>query len=387
MPAESLRMSFPVHTLNDATLGIGIPPFAFGPYFEYNVLPLWATVHLPGATSLPVARGVFTGCGWTCILNQTAFRKGEYAMLETIRFNNLDCVHLENASLSLLVTQSTGPRLLSLRLHGGQNLLAELPDTSLDCPGAGTLRLWGGHRLWHAPEVSRRTYLPDDEPVEISPVPNGFLVTQPVETATGLQKSMRIVLLDKTATVVIDHSLTNHGLWPVECAPWAITQMRRGGVALLPQRTSFSDPEGLQPNRAIVLWPYTDAASPMITWGNRFIFIQATMQSGALKVGFPNSQGWLGYLLDETLFVKRAAFDSSAAYYDLGSSSQCYCNPHFLELETLGPRSTIEPGASVTHREVWEIHHGVGMELTEESAHSEAEKLGLSEASAHLNSP
>ena len=306
-------------------------------------------------------------------------------MLETIRFNTLDCARLENGAVSLLVTQSAGPRVLSLKLQGEQNLLAELPDTNLECPGAGELKLWGGHRLWHAPEVSRRTYLPDDQPVDISPIPNGLLITQPVEVPTGLQKSMRMVLPDETATVVIDHSLTNHGLWPVECAPWAITQMRCGGVALLPQNISFSDPEGLQPNRLVALWPYTDANSPHITWGNHFILIRAAMESGALKLGFPNPQGWLGYLLGRTLFVKRAPFDPDADYYDYGSSSQCYCNPKFLELETLGPCSTIDPGASVTHREVWEVYADVAMEPTEASARAWADRLELSKAAGRTS--
>jgi len=36
-----------------------------------------------------------------------------------------------------------------------------------------------------------------------------------------------------------------------------------------------------------------------------------------------------------------------------------YCKPRFLELETLGPRTTLAPGESVGHHEMWVIRDGV----------------------------
>ena len=115
-------------------------------------------------------------------------------MLATGRFLGLDCVQLANTALSLLVTRSTGPRVLRLRLHGGDSPFAEVPDFALQHPGGGLFRAWGGHRLWHAPELARRTYLPDEAPPEIQETEGGLLVVQATEAATGLQKSLRIML-------------------------------------------------------------------------------------------------------------------------------------------------------------------------------------------------
>ena len=296
--------------------------------------------------------------------------------MKTVTFQNHTCVELSNSAVSLLITQSTGPRILSLRLNGKANILAELPDFTIDCPDVGTFHIHGGHRLWHAPEVARRTYLPDDDPVQIEPIENGVLVTQKVEAETGLQKSLRITLPDDGATVVIDHMLTNRGLWPVECAPWAITQMKAGGFAIVPQTTRALDPDGLQPNRPISLWPYTDINSPHIQWGNQYIFVHANMTEGALKIGCPNPTGWIGYVVDGMLFVKSAEFDPTATYYDFGSSTQCYCNEHFLELETLAPRSTIQPNATATHREIWRLFDNITLKA-DESAVAEQLRVGL----------
>lgn len=305
-------------------------------------------------------------------------------MLSTTRFLGLDCVQLENAALSLLVTRTTGPRVLRLRLHGQESPFAQVPDFTLDHPDGGRLHIWGGHRLWHAPELARRTYLPDDAAPEIEEVDGGLMVTQATESATGLQKSLRITLPGDQTIVVVDHVLTNHGPWPVRCAPWAITQLKLGGVAILPQATAPADAGGLLPNRQLALWPYTDVRSPHLEWGNDHILVHGDLHSGALKLGFPNSRGWLAYHWGENLFVKRARFAAGEEYFDLGSSSECYCNDRFLELETLAPASTIAPEGGVCHREVWQIHGGVSFTPAEGAVQSLIAAYGLDGASAYL---
>jgi hypothetical protein len=293
------------------------------------------------------------------------------------RFAGYDCVKLENDALTLWVTESIGPRIIGLALQGGDNLFAELPDVTLDWPAGGTFFFRGGHRLWYAPEDPRCTYIPDDAPVTITEFESGILVTQPVEAQTGIQKSLTITLPGHDARVIVDHTLANRGAASVELAPWAITQLRPGGVAILPQPSEPADEHGLLPNRHITLWPYTSINSPHITWGDRFVFVRAVMRDGALKIGFPNPAGWLAYAVDDTLFVKRAAYEPDADYFDRGSSSECYCNPHFLELETLGPRTRLAPGRSTTHREKWTLCAGKCFHLTETAAQGLVDRLGL----------
>ena len=155
--------------------------------------------------------------------------------------------------------------------------------------------------------------------------------------------------------LTIDHQLTNQGMWSVECAPWAITQLRPGGVALMPQRTVKADPDGLQPNRSLAFWTYSDVTAPYLHLGNDHIRVRPEAPATGFKLGFPNDHGWLAYVLADQLFIKRAEYDSQKWYYDRQSSSQCYCNSDFLELETLGPRETIEPGQTISHREIWQL--------------------------------
>jgi hypothetical protein len=117
-------------------------------------------------------------------------------------------------------------------------------------------------------------------------------------------------------------------------------------------------------------------ASPHVTWGKTCILLRAEKQS-AFKVGFPNPRGWLGYWLEGNLFVKRAAYDARAEYTDFGSSSECYCNDEFIELETLGPIQTLRPGDTAMHVENWELFHNIDHPANEEIARSIMNRLGL----------
>jgi hypothetical protein len=294
--------------------------------------------------------------------------------MNIIKYINIDCVALANTRLNLLVTKSVGPRFISLRLHGGQNLFAELPHLVSVRPDGEMYHFHGGHRLWHAPENMPRTYVLDDNPVDIVQTKNSLSTCQTVEAETGIEKTIHFSLVDEKPVVEIQHTLTNRGLRMVECAPWAITQLKTGGVAILPQ---VLEKTGLLPNRSLTLWPYSDVVNPNVTWGNRYILLQAAMKETAFKIGFPNPRGWLAYWLAGTLFVKRAVFDPGKEYFDFNSSSECYCNENFIELETLGPVTRLEPGESVTHSETWELYSNVVRPSDEATVQTLVEKLRL----------
>jgi hypothetical protein len=293
--------------------------------------------------------------------------------METVNFLGLECYPLENEALKLLVTRSVGPRILSFGFKDGENLFAELPETVIEHPEGEPFHFYGGHRLWHAPEEPGRTYLPDDAQVDIAPSDTGLTVTQKTEPQTGLQKTIEVRFPGSSPQVVITHHLTNHGLWPVTCALWAITQLKRGGTAIFPQ---IRQDTGVLPNRSLALWPYTDMLNPNVRWGSNLILLDAELDS-PFKIGFPNPRGWLAYWWNGMVFVKRAAYDANARYYDYGSSSEAYCNQSFIELETLGPIRTILPGETASHIETWELYRDIDRPRHESDAQQIVETLGI----------
>ena len=104
--------------------------------------------------------------------------------------------------------------------------------------------------------------------------------------------------------IVIDHLIHNLGSKPFECAPWAITQFKLGGEAILPLGGREKKQNSLLPDRSIVLWPYTNINDSRICWDNDFIFIKPEPIGQPLKIGLPNREKWMAYFVDHLLFIK-----------------------------------------------------------------------------------
>jgi hypothetical protein len=268
------------------------------------------------------------------------------------------CVRLSNGHIELIATTDVGPRILHLAAPGGDNVLAVL-DEQAGLTGGDEWRIYGGHRLWHAPQSRARTELPDNGPVEYALEGDTLRLTQPVEPATSIQKELRIRLVSGEARVVVQHSLRNAGLWPVELAPWAISALRPDGVAIVPhstQDTTF----GRLPNRLMALWPWSDGRDPRFECGTRYTLLRQDPHNAApFKVGMNATDGWAAYYTRGQLLVKCVQHQPGAPYPDFGCSVETYVCDQFLELETLGPLVRLEPGATVEHVEQWVLYQGV----------------------------
>jgi hypothetical protein len=244
-----------------------------------------------------------------------------------------------------------GPRILGYARHGGPQLFVSLLDEVIEHPAVGTYRFLGGHRLWRAPEVPAITYAPDDTPVESTVTDDGFEVIGPLG-ADAIVKA--IAVTQHGDLTIVDHELRNEGWTPVRCAPWAITQLVPGGTAYLPQQRGPADEDGVLPNRHIVLWPYTDLSAREVTIGQKQVTVYASDRPSKSKVGLPNRLGWIAYALGGELFVKWSALHrDSELYVDRGVSVECYRDERFIEMETLGPLVTLQPGKRAVHREIW----------------------------------
>ena len=59
------------------------------------------------------------------------------------------------------------------------------------------------------------------------------------------------------------------------------------------------------------------------------------------------------------MFVKRYAWKDNGAYPDYGCNTEVYTAAAFIEVETLGPLTTLAPGATAEHTERWSLHKGI----------------------------
>lgn len=249
-------------------------------------------------------------------------------------------------------------RVSGITPSGKSNLLVDLAEMRPVNTPYGDFRFLGGHRLWHAPEALPRTYIPDQE-VTVTELSDGLTLDTATEPGTGIRKQIEIHLARDKAQLSVSHSLFNDGLWTVELAPWAITQFRLGGTAILPTPVGNADPAGLLHNRQLSLWPYARINDPRVQWGDEFILFKADALLPPFKIGYFNPHAWMAYWLDGVLFRKTFDLHAGMPHPDNNCNCEMYCNDKFIELESLGPVVKLAPGEALTHVEVWDIFDGM----------------------------
>lgn len=278
-------------------------------------------------------------------------------MIEPTTFQGSRAVALRTRALEVVLPLEYGPRVMSLRsLARGGNLLHEFANGGP--AGDEGLLLRGGHRLWHAPEDMVRTYQPDNDAPAFAQTKRGVTLTPATEARTGLQKQMGVELAGER-TLKVSHKITNHGLFPVECAPWALTMFKPGGLGVVPLPPPGTHPASLLPAYSLVPWSYTNFALPVWQFHHRYIALDTSKATTSQKIGLTNYLGWSAYWFKGVTFVKFAKQIAGATYPDRGCPWESYCDANAIELETLAPLTSLAPGKSATHTEWWGILDGL----------------------------
>ena len=118
----------------------------------------------------------------------------------------------------------------------------------------------------------------------------------------------------------------------------------------------------------MVLWHYTNLSDPRFTLGKRFLQLRTDETlAEPQKIGIENKQGWAAYERQKTVFLKRFDYEDEVVYPDGGCNCETYTAGTFIELETLGPMSRLEPGESTEYLESWSLFRDVDLGTTEAS--------------------
>lgn len=276
-----------------------------------------------------------------------------------------NCYRLANDQVELIITADVGPRIIHFGFVDGNNVFKTYPD-QLGKTNAKEWLIFGGHRLWHAPEAQPRTYYPDSEPVHVQEIDGGVCITQKPEPTTGIQKQIEIRLINNDPEVHLNHKLINHNLWPIETAVWALSVMEAGGVAILPLPPRGPHPKYMLPTSILSIWPYTNLSDPRWQIGERFILLhQDPNISKPQKLGIFAPDGWAAYANNDVLFIKQVPIQYEGIYPDLGVNFEVFADGEMLELESLGPIESIPPKGQIDHQEHWTLIKNVPLPKSE----------------------
>ena len=170
-----------------------------------------------------------------------------------------NCYRVSNGEVELIVTGDVGPRVIRYAFVGGKNFFKEYPE-QLGGTGEEKFQLRGGDRVWKAPEDPVATWAPDNVPVEIHTTPTGLVAREPVEPLTGLQKEIEVSMAPSGTGVTVAHRVANRSLFALEYAPWALTMMAQGGIAVTGFPPRGHHPANLEATNPLVMWAYTNLA-------------------------------------------------------------------------------------------------------------------------------
>jgi hypothetical protein len=276
-----------------------------------------------------------------------------------------NCYRLANELVEVIVTGDVGPRIIHFGFIDGKNVFKTYPDQLGETNSKAWL-IFGGHRLWHAPEAQPRTYYPDSEPVHVGEIDGGIRITQKPEPTTGIQKQIEIRLIDNKPEVHLNHKLINHNLWPIETAVWALSVMDAGGIAILPLPLRGSHPKYMLPTSVLSIWPYTNLSDPRWKIGERFILLQQNQEiTKPQKLGIFAPDGWAAYANDGVLFIKQVPIQYEGIYPDLGANFEVFTNEEMSELESLGSIESIPPKGQINHQEHWTLIKNIPLPQSE----------------------
>lgn len=273
-------------------------------------------------------------------------------------FHGLAVGAIENDSLCVEFLSGAGPRLVGLYLKpSNENLLADAFDAGWETP-YGAYRLYGGHRLWIAPEVFPETSMPDNAPVAVELTEDSVRLTQ-MQTRDGLTKSIYAQLEPGAPALTVTHVVTNHGENARALAPWGITMLPLGGVAILPQPNVPQQEYPLGPNRQLTFWNCSLLDDARLEMRPEAVFVHGRAATPPFKIGCMNREGCIGYWRRGVLLVKQFDAGPAQLHPDWNCNAEVYVNESYIELETLAPLTNLLPQQTASLSETWTIRAGL----------------------------
>lgn len=260
---------------------------------------------------------------------------------------------LSDENIELGAALEFGLRIVHVSCKGMENLFYEQPaDLSDGFVNPNGWRLYGGHRLWFAPE-SPDSYAPDNAPVTWSQEADGsVLLTQPVDPVLQLVKTIRIRFLGESR-VELEQGIQNVSDHAVTGAVWSVNSLACGGVAEIPFAPKGEN--SYAPERLVSLWGETNLHDPRLHFGKTGLTATYVDIPDYLKIGMYCCQGCAVLRGHGQVFALSFPAEPKECYADNGCNFELYMNQRFIELETLGQKTCLQPGQTAYHKEIWHI--------------------------------
>ena len=255
----------------------------------------------------------------------------------------------------LAVALEFGIRIVHLSCVGHENLFYVQPADRSDGFTEGDWCLYGGHRLWLAPE-SNDSYYPDNSPVQYTVKGDMILFEQEIDQLLLVRKYLSVAF-QTDGSIQVVQKIENISDRVIEGAAWGVNTLDAGGEAEI--TFGCTNTGGFNPQRVISLWSDTNVNDPRLTFEKDRLLARHLPSSDYLKIGLYSKPGRAVFKNKGQRFTLTFDAELLEFYPDNGCNFELYMCMQFMELESLGKMTRILPGQSAIHTEVWHLDKDV----------------------------
>jgi len=241
--------------------------------------------------------------------------------------------------LVLDVNPQAGARITSLAV-GSTDIIVPYTCASYDgssaCNSSGSTFWTSPQSVWSWPPVVEI----DGGPYSASASGSHLLLSGSISAAIGAGVDKDISIDAGSCSVVVVYTIK--ASQAISAAPWEISRVPRGGLAVFPAGSSMVNSSEL-----------TVSESDGYVWLDDST--QTTVVSDGPKIVADGSGGWLAYALNGNLFLKVFADVEPAALAPGEGDVEIYPGSGYLELEPQGPYTAIAANASIDWTVTWRV--------------------------------
>ncbi len=258
------------------------------------------------------------------------------------------CLCIENQDISLKVPLDYGIRISYLSYKGSENLFFVQPSNMTELCDENGWRVYGGHRLWLAPE-SPKNYMPETQPISYKVTGKKVVLTQKTDTWLEVDKKIEIEFIADNC-VKVTNVVKNVSDKTRKFSIWGVSSMAGGGVEYIPLK--YRD-DGYDPLHRFSTWDYTSLGDERVKYERELITLSHKPTSKKYKIGVGHPAGTVKYVNKGVVFEKIYDIKEDKKYPDGDVSFETFMCDYMVEIESLSHLRTVKPNQSVKHIEKW----------------------------------
>ena len=218
-------------------------------------------------------------------------------------------------------------------------------DGHASCNGSGSTFWTSPQRAWPVaswpPVVSV-----DGGPYAVQTKHKHLLMSSASDDALGANVDKDISIDEPHCTISLRYTI--NAARSVEMAPWEITRVPRGGIALFPvgDDSKFAagplSPRISRTSDSAIAW-FDDTTTPLMN------------SVGGAKLIADGREGWLAYVRDKKLFIKKFSDVPASKLAPNEGDVEIYPGDTFLELEVQGPYTLLKQYDQLPWTVEWRI--------------------------------